>query len=166
LSELTHLDAQGQAHMVDVGAKAETEREAVARGRVIMQPATLQLLRAGDLPKGDVLGTARVAGILAAKRTAELIPLCHPLLLTKVAVEFAYDEAESAVAITATVRCRGQTGVEMEALTAVSVAALTIYDMAKAVERGMTISDIRLLEKRGGKSGEWRRETSNVKRDS
>jgi len=157
LSELTHLDAQGQAHMVDVGAKAETEREAAAGGRVTMRPETLTLLRAGDLPKGDVLGTARVAGIMAAKRTAELIPLCHPLLLTKVAVEFAYDEAASAVEITATVRCRGQTGVEMEALTAVSVAALTIYDMAKAVERGMTISDIRLLEKRGGKSGEWQR---------
>lgn len=159
MSELTHLDAQGQAHMVDVGAKAETERQAVAGGRVTMRPETLALLRAGDLPKGDVLGTARVAGILAAKRTSELIPLCHPLLLTKVAVEFTYDETESAVEITATVRCRGQTGVEMEALTAVSVAALTIYDMAKAVERGMTISDIRLLEKRGGKSGEWRRGT-------
>ena len=156
MSELTHLDAHGQAHMVDVGAKAETEREAVATGRVLMQPETLRLLRAGDLPKGDVLGTARVAGILAAKRTSELIPLCHPLLLTKVAVEFAFDETASAVEITATVRCRGQTGVEMEALTAVSVAALTIYDMAKAVERGMRISDIRLLEKRGGKSGEWR----------
>ncbi len=157
MSELTHLDAQGQAHMVDVGAKSETEREAVAAGRVLMQPETLRLMRAGDLPKGDVLGTARVAGIMAAKRTWELVPLCHPLLLTKVAVEFAYDEAESAIEITATVRCRGQTGVEMEALTAVSVAALTIYDMAKAVERGMVISDIRLLEKRGGKSGEWQR---------
>lgn len=144
--------------MVDVGAKAETEREAIAAGRVLMRPETLRLIQAGDLPKGDVLGTARVAGIMAAKRTAELIPLCHPLLLTKVALEFAYDEAASAIEITATVRCRGQTGVEMEALTAVSVAALTIYDMAKAVERGMTISDIRLLEKRGGKSGEWKRE--------
>ncbi len=161
MAQLTHLDAQGQAHMVDVGAKAETEREAIAAGRVLMQPATLALLRAGDLPKGDVLGTARVAGIMAAKRTSELIPLCHPLLLTKVAVEFAFDEDASAVEITATVRCRGQTGVEMEALTAVSVAALTIYDMAKAVERGMTISDIRLLEKRGGKSGVWERETQD-----
>ena len=161
MAELTHLDAQGQAHMVDVGAKAETEREAIAAGRVLMQPATLALLRAGDLPKGDVLGTARVAGIMAAKRTSELIPLCHPLLLTKVAVEFEFDEDASAVEITATVRCRGQTGVEMEALTAVSVAALTIYDMAKAVERGMTISDIRLLEKRGGKSGVWERETQD-----
>ena len=135
MSELTHLDEHGQARMVDVGAKAETEREAVAAGRVRMQPETLRLLRAGNLPKGDVLGTARVAGIMAAKRTSELIPLCHPLLLTKVAVEFAFDEAASTVEITATVRCRGQTGVEMEALTAVSVAALTIYDMAKAVER-------------------------------
>ena len=161
MAELTHLDAQGQAHMVDVGAKAETEREAIAAGRVFMQPATLALLRAGDLPKGDVLGTARVAGIMAAKRTSELIPLCHPLLLTKVAVEFGFDENASAVEITATVRCRGQTGVEMEALTAVSVAALTIYDMAKAVERGMVISDIRLLEKRGGKSGMWERETQD-----
>ncbi len=161
MAELTHLDAQGQAHMVDVGAKADTEREAIAAGRVIMRPETLSLLHTGNLPKGDVLGTARVAGIMAAKRTSELIPLCHPLLLTKVAVEFEFDEDASAVEITATVRCRGQTGVEMEALTAVSVAALTIYDMAKAVERGMTISDIRLLEKRGGKSGVWERETQN-----
>lgn len=158
VSKLTHLDAQGQAHMVDVGAKAETSREAIATGRVRMRAETLALLRAGDLPKGDVLGTARVAGIMAAKRTSELVPLCHPLLLTKVAVTFRFDEDDPAVEITATVRCQGQTGVEMEALTAVSVAALTIYDMAKAVERGMVISDIRLLEKRGGKSGEWRRE--------
>ncbi len=158
MAELTHLDDQGQAHMVDVGAKAETEREAVAAGRVLMQPETLRLLRAGDLPKGDVLGTARVAGIMAAKRTWELIPLCHQLQLTKVSVEFEFAEAASAVEITATVRCKGQTGVEMEALTAVSVAALTIYDMAKAVERGMVIGDIRLLEKRGGKRGVWRRD--------
>ncbi|MGQ9489657.1 MAG: cyclic pyranopterin monophosphate synthase MoaC [Anaerolineae bacterium] len=158
MSQLTHLDEHGQARMVDVGAKPETEREAIAAGRVLMRPETLRLLREGNLPKGDVLGTARVAGIMAAKRTAELVPLCHPLLLTRVAVDFAFDEEASAVDITATVRCRGQTGVEMEALTAVSVAALTIYDMAKAVERGMVIADIRLLEKRGGKSGEWRRE--------
>ena len=156
MSELTHLDEQGRARMVDVGAKAETEREAVAAGRVRMRPETLRLLRAGDLPKGDVLGTARVAGILAAKRTPELIPLCHPLLLTHVSVDFAFDEDGSTVEIRATVRCHGQTGVEMEALTAVSVAALTIYDMAKAVERGMSIEGVRLLEKRGGKSGEWR----------
>jgi cyclic pyranopterin phosphate synthase len=159
MTELTHLDEQGQARMVDVGGKAETERGAVAAGRVWMQPETLRLLRHGDLPKGDVLGAARIAAIMAAKRTHELIPLCHPLLLTAVAVEFDYDEDASAVEICATVRCKGQTGVEMEALTAVSVAALTIYDMAKAVERGMTIGDIRLVEKRGGKSGEWVRET-------
>jgi cyclic pyranopterin phosphate synthase len=157
MAELTHLDDQGQARMVDVGTKAETAREAVAAGRVILGSETLRLLRAGDLPKGDVLSTARVAGIMAAKRASELIPLCHPLLLSHVAVDFAFDEGASAVEITATVRCRGQTGVEMEALTAVSVAALTIYDMAKAVERGMVISDIRLLEKRGGQSGPWQR---------
>jgi cyclic pyranopterin phosphate synthase len=176
---LTHLDAQGRAHMVDVGAKAETEREAIAAGRVRMRPETLALVRgtplkdagailkdagailkdADAMPKGDALSAARIAGIMAAKRTAELIPLCHPLLLTHVAVDFAFDEATPAVEITAVVRCRGQTGVEMEALTAVSVAALTIYDMAKAVERGMVIENIRLLEKRGGKSGEWRGET-------
>jgi len=156
MSELTHLDDRGQARMVDVGAKDETVREAVAAGRVLMRPETLRLLQEGNLPKGDVLGTARVAGIMAAKRTAELIPLCHPLSLTHVAVEFSFDQAAPAVEIAATVRCRGRTGVEMEALTAVSVAALTIYDMAKAVERGMVIADIRLLEKRGGKSGEWR----------
>lgn len=166
MSELTHLDDQGQARMVDVGAKAETEREAVAAGRVMMRPETLRLLKAGNLPKGDVLGTARVAGILAAKRTSELIPLCHPLLLTHVAVDFAFDEQSStdeqssAVDIRATVRCHGQTGVEMEALTAVSVAALTIYDMAKAVERGMVIGSVRLLEKRGGRSGEWHKDRS------
>ena len=156
MSELTHLDEHGQARMVDVSPKAETQREAVAGGRVRMQAETLALMRAGNLPKGDVLGTARVAGILAAKRTFELIPLCHPLLLTHVAIDFSFDEATSAVEIQATVRCHGQTGVEMEALTAVSVAALTIYDMAKAVERSMVIDGIRLLEKRGGKSGEWR----------
>jgi cyclic pyranopterin monophosphate synthase len=158
MTQLTHLDDRGQARMVDVGAKGETEREAVAAGRVRMRRETLALLRAGDLPKGDVLGTARVAGIMAAKRTSQLIPLCHPLLLTHVGVDFAFDEEIPAVEITATVRCRGRTGVEMEALTAVSVAALTIYDMAKAVERGMVIEGIRLLEKRGGKSGEWKRE--------
>jgi cyclic pyranopterin phosphate synthase len=155
MARLTHLDDKGRAHMVDVGAKADTEREAVAAGRVTMRPETLTALRQGDLPKGDVLGAARIAGIMAAKRTSELIPLCHPLLLTAISVEFDFDESAHAVEIRATVRCKGQTGVEMEALTAVSVAALTIYDMAKAVERGMTIGAIRLLEKRGGKSGEW-----------
>jgi cyclic pyranopterin phosphate synthase len=158
MSQMTHLDGEGQARMVDVGSKNETEREAVAAGMVRMRRETLELLRAGDLTKGDVLGTARVAGIMAAKRTSELIPLCHPLLLDHVGIEFAYDEETPAVLITVTVRCRGRTGVEMEALTAASVAALTIYDMAKAVERGMVIEGIRLLEKRGGKSGEWKRE--------
>lgn len=155
MTELTHLNEHGEARMVDVGAKAETEREAVAAGRVRMRPDTLRLLREGDLPKGDVLSTARIAGIMAAKRTSELIPMCHPLLLTKVAVDFALDEPNSTVEIRATVKCKGQTGVEMEALTAVSVAALTIYDMAKAVERGMVIEGVRLLEKQGGKSGHW-----------
>ena len=154
-NQLTHLDARGHATMVDVGDKAVTSREAVARGEVRMQPATLAAIRDGDVPKGDVLATARIAGILAAKRTPEIIPLCHTLLLTKVAVEFEIDEAESRVVITAMVRCRGQTGVEMEALTAVSAAALTIYDMAKALEKTMVIGDVRLVEKRGGKSGDY-----------
>jgi cyclic pyranopterin phosphate synthase len=158
MAELTHLNEHGEARMVDVGAKNETEREAVAAARVCMQAETLRLLRAGDLPKGDVLGAARVAGIMAAKRTSELIPMCHPLLLTHVSVEFSFDEAAAAVDIRATARCKGQTGVEMEALTAAGIAALTIYDMAKAVERGMVIDNIRLLEKRGGKSGHWQRE--------
>lgn len=150
---LTHLDAQGQARMVDVGAKADTQREAVARGRIVMQPATLALIQKGGLPKGDVLATARLAGIMAAKRTAELIPLCHPLSLTDIQVALAPDPP-AAIDIEATVRSTGKTGVEMEALTAVAVAALTVYDMAKAVDRGMRIQDIRLVRKRGGKSGE------------
>jgi cyclic pyranopterin monophosphate synthase len=154
MGELTHLDAEGHARMVDVGAKDETHREAVARGAVLMRPETLRLIVAGGLPKGDVLAVARVAGIMAAKRAPDLIPLCHPLLLTHVAVELLPDEAASAVRIEATVRTTGKTGVEMEALTAVSAAALTIYDMCKAVERGMRISDIRLVQKRGGRSGE------------
>jgi cyclic pyranopterin phosphate synthase len=154
-AQLTHLNAEGHAAMVDVGDKAETSRTAVARGEVRMQPATLAAIREGDVPKGDVLAAARIAGIMAAKRTPELIPLCHTLLLSKVAVDFEIDETASRVVITATVRCRGQTGVEMEALTAVSVAALTIYDMAKALEKTMEIGEIRLLEKRGGKSGDW-----------
>jgi len=156
-TRLTHLDEQGNATMVDVGDKAVTTRTAVAQGEVAMQPTTLQAIRDGNLPKGDVLGAARIAGIMAAKHTPDLIPLCHTLLLTKVAIEFELDEAASRVIITSTVRCNGQTGVEMEALTAVSVAALTIYDMAKAVEKGMTIGNIRLLEKVGGKSGHWQR---------
>jgi cyclic pyranopterin phosphate synthase len=154
MNELTHLDAEGHAHMVDVGAKQETRREAVARGTVLMRPETLRLIIAGGLPKGDVLAVARVAGIMAAKRAPDLIPLCHPLLLTHVAVELTPDEIAAAVQIEATVRTTGKTGVEMEALTAVSVAALTIYDMCKAVDRGMRISEIRLAQKRGGKSGD------------
>jgi cyclic pyranopterin phosphate synthase len=156
--QLTHLDEQGHAAMVDVGDKAVTMRTAIAQGEVRMQPATLAAIRDGTAPKGDVLAAARIAGIMAAKRTPELIPLCHTLLLSKVAVDFEIDEPEQRVIITATVRCNGQTGVEMEALTAVSVAALTIYDMAKALEKTMVIGAIRLLEKRGGKSGDWQRE--------
>jgi cyclic pyranopterin monophosphate synthase len=155
-NSLTHLDQHGHAAMVDVSQKEITSREAVAQGEVRMSSPTLAAIRDGDVPKGDVLAAARIAGIMAAKRTPELIPLCHTLLLSKVAVDFDIDEAESRVVITATVRCKGQTGVEMEALTAVSVAALTIYDMAKALEKGMIIGPIRLLEKRGGKSGEWK----------
>jgi len=151
---LTHLDERGQAHMVDVGEKADTAREAIARGVVRMAPATLRMIMSGEAPKGDVLATARIAGIMAAKRTSELIPLCHPLMLSRVAVEIAPDPANNALRIEATVRTTGKTGVEMEALTAVSVAALTIYDMCKAVDRAMRITDIRLAEKRGGKSGE------------
>jgi cyclic pyranopterin phosphate synthase len=150
---LTHLDAKGQAHMVDVGGKNDTAREAIARGSVSMQPATLQLILSGETPKGDVLATARIAGIMAAKKTSELIPLCHPLMLTHVGVEITPDEANNAMQIEATVRTSGKTGVEMEALTAVSVAALTIYDMCKAVDRAMRIGDIRLAQKHGGKSG-------------
>ena len=151
---LTHLDERGQAHMVDVGEKADTAREAIARGVVRMAPATLEMIVSGEAPKGDVLATARIAGIMAAKRTSELIPLCHPLMLTRVAVEIVPDPAGDALQIAATVRTTGKTGVEMEALTAVSVAALTIYDMCKAVDRAMRITDVRLAEKRGGKSGE------------
>jgi len=150
---LTHLGAEGEAHMVDVGGKAETERSALAEGLVIMQSETLAMILAGNAKKGDVLGTARIAGIMAAKRTHELIPLCHPLLLTKVAVDIEADESLPGLRVRALARVNGKTGVEMEALTAASVACLTIYDMAKAVDRGMTISGIRLLEKSGGRSG-------------
>jgi cyclic pyranopterin phosphate synthase len=152
---LTHLDEQGAARMVDVGAKPDSERAAVAGGVVYMQPETLRLIRDGALKKGDVLTVARIAGIMAAKRTSELIPLCHPIALTKVDVDLSLDEAASAVRIRAMARTIGKTGVEMEALTAVSAAALTIYDMAKAVDRGMRISDIRLLEKHGGQHGDY-----------
>ena len=152
--QLTHLDAQGHVQMVDVGDKPDTERVAVARGEVWMRPETLRLIAGGGLPKGDVLTAAQIAGVMAAKQTPNLIPLCHPLLLTQVDVTFEIDEAASRIEITATVRARGKTGVEMEALTAVSVAALTIYDMAKVVEKGMRIHNIRLVRKQGGKSGE------------
>jgi len=154
-NQLTHFDAGGQAHMVDVGSKAETHRVARATGRIRMLPATLALIRQGDAKKGDVLGIARIAAIQAAKRTPDLIPLAHPLAITKVAAEFAVLEGENCIECTATVETFGRTGVEMEALTAVNVGLLTIYDMVKAVDRGMVITDIRLLEKHGGKSGSW-----------
>jgi cyclic pyranopterin phosphate synthase len=157
MSELTHLDAEGHVQMVDVGSKADSQREAVARGSVTMQATTLGRILDGTLPKGDVLAVARIAGIMAAKRTHEIIPLCHPLLLTYIGVELQPGEqgsAESALAIEATVRTAGKTGVEMEALTAVSAAALTIYDMCKAIDKTMRIGDIRLAQKRGGKSGD------------
>ena len=159
MSSLTHFDAQGQAHMVNVGGKAASHRVAIAGGRIEMQPATLALIESGTAKKGDVLGVARIAGIQAAKKTSELIPLCHPLALTRVAIEFLVERAGAgghpAVACTATVETTGPTGVEMEALTAVQVALLTIYDMCKAVDRGMTITGVRLLEKQGGQSGHY-----------
>jgi cyclic pyranopterin monophosphate synthase len=153
---LTHLSSRGEARMVDVAAKSVTEREAVAEGRVIMQPKTLAIVRQGDAKKGDVLGAARIAGILAAKRTHELIPLCHPLPISKVEVDLTPDAKLPGVVVIARVKVSGKTGVEMEALTAVSVACLTVYDMVKAVERGMRIEGIRLIEKRGGRSGHYR----------
>jgi cyclic pyranopterin phosphate synthase len=155
LPDLSHVDAEGRAHMVDVSDKDETDRVAVAGARVQMRPDTLARIQAGEIAKGDVLATARLAGIMAAKRTAELIPLCHPLALTSVAVELQCVPDRSAVEITATCRLKGRTGVEMEALTAASVAALTIYDMCKAIDRGMVVSDLRLLKKSGGKSGDY-----------
>jgi cyclic pyranopterin monophosphate synthase len=159
MTSLTHFDAQGQAHMVDVAGKASTHRIAVAGGRIEMLPATLAIIEAGTAKKGDVLGIARIAGIQAAKKTSDLIPLCHPLALTRVAIDFIskkqYGTLVSAVYCTATVETVGPTGVEMEALTAVQVALLTIYDMCKAVDRGMTMTDVKLLEKQGGKSGAY-----------
>jgi cyclic pyranopterin monophosphate synthase len=152
---LTHFDQQGQAHMVDVGGKQETRRVARAAGRIAMQPATLQLIAEGGAKKGDVLGVARIAAIQGAKRTADLIPLGHPLALTRVEVEFSLEQDNSSVECTVTTETFGRTGVEMEALSAVSAALLTIYDMCKAVDRGMVIEDIRLLEKQGGRSGHW-----------
>jgi cyclic pyranopterin phosphate synthase len=153
--KLTHIGADGEARMVDVSGKAATDRVAIAEGRVRMSPATLAAILAGDAKKGDVIGAARIAGIMGAKKTADLIPLCHPLGLTKVSVDIAPDEALPGVIVRAETRCFGPTGVEMEALTAVSVACLTVYDMVKAIDRGMSIEAVRLIEKRGGKSGHW-----------
>lgn len=154
-SKLTHFDQAGQAHMVDVGEKSITQRKAVARGYIQMQPETLKLIQQGDHKKGDVLGIARVAGIMATKRTSDLIPLCHPLALTNVSVDFVIDEDSKRVLCEVSSQTNGQTGVEMEALTGVQVALLTIYDMCKAVDRGMVMGDVRLVHKSGGKSGEW-----------
>lgn len=153
MAKLTHLDAEGAAHMVDVSAKSDTGREAVAEGRILMSAPALEAIRSGNAKKGDVLGTARVAGIMAAKKTSELIPLCHPLMLSRISIDFAFES--EGVSVRSTVRLNGPTGVEMEALTAVSVALLTVYDMAKALDKHMVISDIRLLSKTGGKSGDW-----------
>jgi len=158
--KLSHVDEQGHARMVDVGHKPDTQREAIAKGRVLMQPQTLALIQEGGLPKGDVLAVAQVAGVMAAKRAHELIPMCHPLLLTHIGLDFEPREPGdgddlATIEITATVRTTGKTGVEMEALTAVAVAGLTIYDMCKAVDRGMRLEAVRLVRKSGGKSGEW-----------
>jgi cyclic pyranopterin phosphate synthase len=153
MADLTHLGADGAAHMVDVSAKADTAREAVAEGRITMSAEALDAVRAGNIKKGDVLGTARIAAIMAAKKTSELIPLCHPLMLSKIAIAFEFED--HGIRAEARVRLNGPTGVEMEALTAVSVALLTLYDMAKAIDKSMVISDIRLLSKTGGKSGDW-----------
>ena len=154
MAELTHLDASGKARMVDVGGKAETARTAIASGRIRMNAEALAAIRSGEVPKGDVLAAARIAGIMAAKKTAELIPLCHPLALTSITVDFAFEDG--ALRATASASLTGRTGVEMEAMTAVSVALLTIYDMVKAVDKGMVIDGVRLVEKRGGKSGDWK----------
>ncbi|MEY9854094.1 cyclic pyranopterin phosphate synthase [Leifsonia sp. EB41] len=158
MSELTHLDADGRARMVDVGAKPETDREAVARGRLVTTPDVVRLVAADDLPKADVLATARIAGIAGGKRTSDLIPLCHPLPLNSLRVDFALDEAAGSIAIEAVARTHGRTGVEMEALTAVAVAGLTLHDMVKAVDPAASLTDVRLVAKSGGKRGEWRRE--------
>ena len=157
MSELTHFDTAGQAHMVDVGAKAETHRIAVATGTIRMKPETLAIILSGTAKKGDVLGIARIAAIMGAKRTSDLVPLCHPLALTRVTVDFETDEAQSSVHCRAQVETYGKTGVEMEALTAVSVAALTVVDMVKAVDKAAVITDVRVESKSGGKSGDWER---------
>ena len=154
MAELTHLDADGNARMVDIGGKGATQRRAVASGRICMSEAALAAIRAGNAPKGDVLGTARIAGIMGAKKTAELIPLCHPLALDAVTVDFAFEDG--AVRATSSASLTGRTGVEMEAITATCIALVTIYDMAKALDKGMVIEDVRLIEKTGGKSGHWR----------
>ncbi len=161
MTELTHFNAAGEAHMVDVGDKQPSIRRAVAEGRILMQAATLAKVCDGGHKKGDVLGIARVAGIMAAKKTAELIPLCHPLSLTHVDIDLTSETGPAAVSCQVTVETRGQTGVEMEALTAVQITLLTIYDMCKAIDRGMTIDQVRLIEKQGGKSGHWQRATEN-----
>ena len=158
MTDLTHFDASGQAHMVDVGAKDSTHRIALTSGHIRMQPETLQLILQGDHKKGDVLGIARIAGIMAAKKTSDLVPLCHPLALTRITIDFTPDETSSLIHCDAKVETRGQTGVEMEALCAVQVALLTIYDMCKAVDRGMSIEQVRLQQKSGGKSGQWVRD--------
>jgi cyclic pyranopterin monophosphate synthase len=158
MTELTHFNASGEAHMVDVGDKAVTRRRAVAEGHIRMQPATLALIQAGGHKKGDVLGVARLAGIMGAKRTSDLVPLCHPLALTKVEIDLLPQESSSTIYCRASVETEGRTGVEMEALCAVQVCLLTVYDMCKAVDRGMTIGGVRLVEKAGGKSGHWRRD--------
>ena len=157
MSKLTHFDQSGNAHMVDVGNKQTTNRVAIASGQILMQPETLQMVTQGNHKKGDVLGIARVAGIMASKKTADLIPLCHPIGLTHVSVDFTIDEANSLITCIAKTQTNGQTGVEMEALTATQAALLTIYDMCKAVDRGMQINQVQLLEKSGGKSGTWKR---------
>lgn len=159
MSDLTHLDASGQANMVDVSQKEVTSRVAIAEGRIVTRPETIAIIRSGDAKKGDVLGAARLAGIMAAKRTHELIPLCHPLMITKAKVDCVIDEELPGVRVTAEVRVGGQTGVEMEALTAVSVACLTIYDMVKAVDKEMVIEGVRLIEKAGGRSGHYKAES-------
>ena len=161
MTKLTHFSAQGEAHMVDVGDKSVTSREAIVEGFISMQKATLALIIDGGHKKGDVLGIARIAGIMAAKKTADLIPLCHPLMLTKVSIELEPDTSTSRVYCRTTVACAGQTGVEMEALTATQIALLTIYDMCKAVDRGMCIEAVKLVEKKGGKSGHWTKENKD-----
>ncbi|CAM1627903.1 Molybdopterin cofactor biosynthesis C (MoaC) domain [Bartonella apis] len=160
--KLTHVNAKGEAHMVDVGGKHETDRIAIAHGSIKMARHTLEAIENGNAPKGDVLATARIAGIMGAKKTSELIPLCHPLMLTKIAVDITADHDLPGYQVTATVGLNGKTGVEMEGLTAVSITCLTIYDMAKALDKSMVISNICLLEKRGGKSGTWKREENNA----